>query len=71
MVQGLLWPTVGHRPRFVVPHSAAQDEVCYSTHLPNLKSIASSISEILKEFKICIQTDSLTRTLVDGLWNEM
>ena len=30
----------------------------YSTHLPNLKSVASSVPEILKEFKICRQTDT-------------
>jgi len=56
--RGLLCLTVWRGARFAVVDSGAQDEVCYSTHLPNLKSIASSIPEILKEFKICIQTDT-------------
>jgi len=55
-------------PRFAVSDSGAQGEVCciwqrractmpYSIYLPNLKSAASSIPEILKEFTICRQTD--------------
>ena len=43
--------------RFAHPDSGTQGEVCCSTHLTNLKSVASSIPEILKEFKICGQTD--------------
>ena len=29
----------------------------YSIHMPNFKSVALSVPEILKEFKICRQTD--------------
>jgi len=53
----LLFLTVGHMARFAVPDSGAQGKVSYSTHLPNLKSIASSIPEILKEFQIYGQTE--------------
>jgi len=33
--------------RFAVPDSGAHGKVCYSTHMPNLKSVASSTPEIL------------------------
>ena len=49
--RGLLCFTIGHRARFAVPDSGTQGTVSYSTHLPNWKGVASSIS--VKEFKIC------------------
>jgi len=51
---------VGREARFAVPDSGAHGEVCYSNYLPKLKSVASSIPEILKEFKICRQTNRQT-----------
>jgi len=54
--------------RFAVPDSVAQGVVCYSTHLPNLKSVASYIPEILKGLKFADrQTDVQTDT---GHWND-
>jgi len=43
------------------------DQLCarlqHSTHLPNLKSLTSSVPEILKEFEICRETNT-------GHWND-
>ena len=59
--RGLLCLTLGHRARFFCArqwgHSAWTQP--YSTHLPNLKSVASSILEIL-ELKICQQIEGQT-----------
>ena len=66
---------VGHTARFAVLDSGAKGEVCcvsqcrtwtlpYSTQLPNLKHNIRCI-KILKEFKICRQTDRQTDLCLD------